>query len=98
MPRDDWKRANSRARYGPAPHKKPKSKRRKRKSPIEFDRGRQDEKYAIWFGKLRGVRIRDAPIDDLVQLLEMIDWAKKPRTACLAAFLREYLTEHAPRR
>lgn len=52
MPRDEWKIANDRAKYGPPPMKKPRKKRRRkteRKAPPNFRR-KVDRLFAVYAG------------------------------------------------
>jgi uncharacterized protein (DUF3820 family) len=74
MPRDEWARANARAKYGQAPPAEPRKKRSHRGKAHDdqaIDRepeivaSRMTPDTVLWFGKYQGKRIADAPRDYL---------------------------------
>lgn len=59
MPRDEWRRANQRARYGPSNGSRPKARQQRRLT-------------TMLFGKYKGVRLDQVPFDYLVWLQDNV--------------------------
>ena len=104
MPRDEWARANSRAKYGPfGGEKRQRARdegRRRAQAAIKREAIKRRSKpntfhfsveSKLWFGKHKDKRIGDIPKDYLDWLVRTNEPGKFWRMDGLVAFLRQYL-------
>jgi hypothetical protein len=79
MPVDQWKKANDRAKYGPAPYKGHRKSRKDR----QIGRSRKriaDMDCALWFGKHKGKTVRHVLYFDKPYLQWLANQPEPPAT------------------
>lgn len=98
MPKDEWRKANLRAEYGPVrTRRKQKTTRRKAKGKQHCRlQGLTDPNARLWFGKYKGKRLTEVPADYLIWLCKLE--AKSDRLKVLQKTIRKAVTQNNSRR
>jgi hypothetical protein len=102
MPIDKWRKANDRAKYGPATRMERQDRKTRRaarrmlhnrvttKSTTVAD-SEFSESFMVWFGKHKGRRIKDVPRSYLAWLVKAHTSGTSERMDALVSYLTVYL-------